>query len=184
MGLDVFLDMVGKLKETKRTGWVERGVNDPESVSDHSYMTALMCMIIQKEGIDREKVIKMAIVHDVAESITGDIITTENWPEGGTMSSAERTKLEEQSIMKLIPELNESAGKEILDLWKEYEDGKTPEALFVKDIDVAERTIQAYRYHRKGNTKRPLSPFWRESNLNSIKDDDIRELVLKIIEKK
>ena len=40
-----FFTKVGQLKKIKRTGWVLRGVQDPESIADHSFRLALMAWI-------------------------------------------------------------------------------------------------------------------------------------------
>jgi len=66
----------GKLKRISRAGWIKEHVKDPESVAEHSYRLALMTMFasIDRE-IDQAKAIKMALVHDLAESQIGDIIT-------------------------------------------------------------------------------------------------------------
>lgn len=62
------------LKRTKRAGWVKAGINDSESVSDHSFSTSLLSMIMApKLKADSEKLIKMALIHDLGESIMGDV---------------------------------------------------------------------------------------------------------------
>lgn len=83
----------------------------------------------------------MSIVHDLAESIVGDIT-----PYDGRyspvmvvdevyvgVSKDEKYKLEEKAIKEICSTLGDSAvGKDILDLWAEYEAGSTPEAILVK----------------------------------------------------
>ncbi|CAI5460768.1 unnamed protein product [Closterium sp. Yama58-4] len=69
-----FLMMIQPLKTLKRTGWVKRGVQGPESIGDHMHRMSLMAFVLSGvQGIDRERCIKMAIVHDVAEATAGDI---------------------------------------------------------------------------------------------------------------
>uniref|UniRef100_H2Y8K9 HD domain-containing protein n=1 Tax=Ciona savignyi TaxID=51511 RepID=H2Y8K9_CIOSA len=52
-----FLSLVGQLKRTKRSGWVLRGVNEPESVSDHMYRMAVMAMVCKdaSSSLDRNR---------------------------------------------------------------------------------------------------------------------------------
>ncbi len=71
-----FFSKIRKLKEIERSGWVVSGVKKPESVADHSFGVALLVMLLGKnKNIDLEKALKMALIHDLGEAITGDIIT-------------------------------------------------------------------------------------------------------------
>ena len=73
--LDTLLTLY-RLKDETRTGWEIRGVVDPESVADHSWATALLCLLYAEEaGVNRDHAVAMALVHDLAESITGDVAT-------------------------------------------------------------------------------------------------------------
>ena len=71
-----FFVQTQKLKEVKRSGWALRGIKNGEHVSDHSFSVALMAYVFAKrKGLNEEKAIKMALVHDVFEVLTGDIPT-------------------------------------------------------------------------------------------------------------
>ena len=87
-----FISEVIKIKQTVRTGWKNRKVPNPESVADHMYFMALMSLIMTPEDLQKEKCIKIAIVHDLAECITGDITPYEG------ISPEEKHKLEGTSI--------------------------------------------------------------------------------------
>jgi putative hydrolase of HD superfamily len=67
-----FFNIVAELKKIPRKGWKEKlGLENPESVADHSYLTAVMSMIISDlNGLNTQKVLKMSLLHDLAESIT------------------------------------------------------------------------------------------------------------------
>jgi len=69
-----FLRVVGKLKTLKRTGWVNNGVELPESVADHMYRMAMCSFLITDPALDRARLMKLAIVHDLAEALVGDIV--------------------------------------------------------------------------------------------------------------
>jgi putative hydrolase of HD superfamily len=72
--MEALMKHSGKLKELKRTGWVESGILEPESVADHSYRTTLLAMILSdQKGLDTLKTVKMALLHDLVESVTGDL---------------------------------------------------------------------------------------------------------------
>jgi len=179
--IDDFLETAAKLKSVKRQGWVERGVREPESSADHSWMMALMCMTLPFDG-DRNKAVKMAIVHDLAEAVVGDIITKENWEAGGTMRAKDKQKLEKNAFAEMVSSLEKQASKEMLSLWEEFEGGKTSEAMFVKDVDAAERLIQAFRYHKAGNFCKPLDGFWDDKAMSTIRSEAIKTLIRRIIE--
>jgi putative hydrolase of HD superfamily len=187
MDIEAFIKIANKLKDVKRTGWVERGVKGPESVADHSFMSALLCMVLPAEGglggIDRNKAVKMALIHDIAEAETGDIITTEKWEAGGTMSKKERVKLEEKAIKGMLASLDSGLAEESMSLWTEFNECKTKEARFVNDVENAEAILQADVYRRKGNFKKPLDGFWDKRGLGMIKGENIKRLVLDIIGK-
>ncbi|CAI5515115.1 unnamed protein product, partial [Closterium sp. Naga37s-1] len=116
----------------KRTGWVKRGVQGPESIGDHMHRMALMAFVLSGvERIDRERCIKMAIVHDVAEAIAGDIT-----PSCG-VGKEEKHQMERDALEKMCAALgpNRKAAAEMLALWEEYEANETNEARLVKDFD-------------------------------------------------
>ena len=57
---------------TPRTGWVLRKVEKPESVADHMYRMAMLAFLAD-DSLAKDRCIKMCLVHDLAESIVGDI---------------------------------------------------------------------------------------------------------------
>ncbi|ETV98813.1 hypothetical protein H310_08318 [Aphanomyces invadans] len=137
-----FLRICGQLKRLKRTGWVNHKVNGPESVADHMYRMAMCTLLLDGDSsVDKTRCIKMAIVHDLAESYVGDIT-----PHDG-VSNAEKHRLELNAINEICHKLGHSqAALEIKELWHEYEDAATDEAKLVKDIDKFEMILQADEY--------------------------------------
>lgn len=92
-----FLKLVGKLKSVKRQGWLDNGLKNPESVSDHMYRMGIISTILEcvtNKAIDINKCIKMSLIHDMAESIVGDIT-----PRQG-ISKAEKFSLEHVKACK------------------------------------------------------------------------------------
>ncbi|ORZ40328.1 HD domain-domain-containing protein [Catenaria anguillulae PL171] len=154
-----FLNIVSNLKSTKRTGWIRHGVPNPESIGDHMHRMSVLAMLIQDPALDRDRCIKMAIVHDIAESIAGDIT-----PNCG-VSKEEKFKLEADGIQKLCSLLAPAsmAESEIRTLWHEYEACSTPEAALVKDLDKFEMIAQAYEYEKKYPDVAPLQDFFRST---------------------
>ena len=74
-----FFQSVLRLKRVKRAGWISKvKVHNPESVADHTYSMCAMCMVLSDLlRLDTERVLKMVILHDLAESIIGDYMPGE-----------------------------------------------------------------------------------------------------------
>jgi len=70
-----FLLLVGKLKHIKRTGWLLRNVADPECVSGHMHRMAIVTFLLDtsKSSLDKVRCMQLALVHDLAECVVGDI---------------------------------------------------------------------------------------------------------------
>ncbi|CAL9074347.1 HDc [Musa troglodytarum] len=137
-----FLSLCRRLKTTKRAGWVRRGVREPESVADHMYRMGIMSLVFQDiPGVDRDRCVKMALVHDIAEAIVGDITPTDGVPK------LEKSRREREALDYMCKLLGGgSRAKEIDELWMEYEDNSSPEAKLVKDFDKVEMILQALEY--------------------------------------
>jgi putative hydrolases of HD superfamily len=133
-----FLQAAGNLKRLSRKGWILRKVPNPESVADHSFRTALMAMLLSKKcGYDEDKCTKMALLHDLAEAIAGDITP-------GEMTQNRKMKAENAAATILFE--NEPRLKRI---WKEYAAQETREAKFVFELDKLEMMLQAAEYQDK-----------------------------------
>ena len=141
-----FLHLVEHLKLEKRTGWHKCGIpyDKSESIADHMYRMAIMVCTIQDEEIDKLKAIKMALVHDMAEAIAGDIT-----PACGITEDDKNAM--EANAMQVIREMlgDNPFGEEAQSLWMEYAADLTKESQFVKDIDKTELYIQVVEYENK-----------------------------------
>ncbi|XP_057787796.1 5'-deoxynucleotidase hdd1 isoform X2 [Salvia miltiorrhiza] len=137
-----FLTLCHRLKTTKRAGWVKRGVQEPESIADHMYRMGLMALIASdNSSVNREKCIKMAIVHDIAEAIVGDITPSDGVPK------EEKSRREQEALQKMCELLGGGErAQEIKELWMEYEENSSMEAKVVKDFDKVEMILQALEY--------------------------------------
>lgn len=136
-----FLHFCETLKNELRNGRTSTGKN--ESVAEHSWRLAIMAMIFAPrldKKICLEKALKMALVHDLAEAITGDnpyFIYEKN------LEMQSHKYQQELSAMKKIKEkYGSSMGGEILELWLEFEAGLSYEAKFIKALDKIEGQIQ------------------------------------------
>lgn len=168
-GLGEFLRIVGRLKRLPRTGWLESRIKDPESVADHSFRTAVLAMILADlEGLDVEKVIRMALLHDLAEAEIGDLT-----PEAKKGMGEECTRAEGEAFRRILSELPERLAEDYLKLIKEYRDASTPEAELVSETDKAEMLLQALEYEDEGGEHSRLRRFWE----TDLEDPLLKELV-------
>ncbi|XP_010499076.1 PREDICTED: HD domain-containing protein 2 homolog [Camelina sativa] len=137
-----FLTLCHRLKTTKRKGWINQGINGPESIADHMYRMAIMALIAGDfTGVNRERCIKMAIVHDIAEAIVGDITPSDGVPK------EEKSRREKAALKEMCEVLGGGLrAEEITELWLEYENNASLEANLVKDFDKVEMILQALEY--------------------------------------
>jgi len=173
-----FIQIVRYLKTSKRTGWVDRGIplQNVESISDHMYRMSILSMIIPNSEINIDRCVKIAVIHDIAESLVGDIT-----PFGG-VSKQEKHRRELESIKYLssiIEPYNPVFAKDIMDLWLDYEEIRTIEARYVKDIDKFEMIQQAWEYEQQFGLKYDLSEFYDARP--AIKTKEIGELCDEVI---
>ena len=141
--IDTLLEIYD-LKDEKRTGWQLRNIEDPESVAAHSWGVAFLALNYMPDDLDSEKVLKLAVIHDIAEAEVGDIakraVDVENKISEEEKEELERAKAEDYS---------EQLGRFVSDNWKEYQERNTEEARFVKDIDLIDMCLQALKYEKQ-----------------------------------
>ncbi|OWM89405.1 HD domain-containing protein 2 [Punica granatum] len=137
-----FLTLCHRLKTTKRKGWINHGIKGPESIADHMYRMALMALIAGDiPSLNRERCIKIAIVHDIAEAIVGDITPSDGVPK------EEKSRRESAALNEMCEVLGGGMrAEEIKELWAEYENNSSLEANLVKDFDKVEMILQALEY--------------------------------------
>ncbi|KAG9292801.1 hypothetical protein G9A89_006362 [Geosiphon pyriformis] len=149
-----FLHICEQLKRTKRTGWLNHNIANPESIGDHMHRMSILALLCNDESLNRERCVKMAVVHDLAESIVGDITPLDG------VTKEEKHRREQEAMHHLCTDLlgDTQQSIEIYSLWEEYENAKTPEALFVKDLDKFEMILQAFEYEQ--SDKKNLTEFF------------------------
>lgn len=102
----------------------------------------MMTFMVNEElklKIDAGHAVKIALVHDLAEAITGDIDAT--LIKSNQITKEEKNKLENKAMLKMKSELPQELGDEIYNLWMEYENASSKEARYVKAMDKIETTI-------------------------------------------
>jgi putative hydrolase of HD superfamily len=168
-----FSEIIGKLKVVNRAGWISQvGIIQPESVADHSFRCAILAMCIgDLLGVNTEKLIRMLLLHDIQESITGDYDYAAK--EGiGTP----RVKLQEKmAINEVLSKLPAKLKRKYYAIWQECEDKTTREAILANDIDKIEMLIQALEYEKEGYDSGKLEAFWT-STQSKIETPIVQEL--------
>lgn len=171
-----FFQISANLKNVPRQGWIDKlSINNPESVADHTFSMAMMGMIFSDLGnYDTEKILKIILLHDLAESITGDIT-----PE--KISKDKKTQLENKTMKQILNDLPPLLQKQYNVLWEEYQINNSKEAKFVHQLDKLEMAMQAKIYSKKSHSKEKLHSFF-DSAQNEITDPTLLELFRKILE--
>lgn len=128
------LHLAERLKDTPRHSWTSRGRQ--ESVAEHSWRLALMSWFIRDEfpGADWQKVMAMAVLHDMGEAFTGDIPAF--WK-----TNADR-EMERHATDSWCASLTEPYGSELRALFEEMEALQTLESRIVKALDKLEVLVQ------------------------------------------
>jgi 5'-deoxynucleotidase YfbR-like HD superfamily hydrolase len=149
--LDLFLELQ-TLDRVPRSGYMLRGVHDPESVTEHSWHVLFLVWSLgtQIEGVDLHRAVEIALVHDLAELRVGDLPRTAShyFPEGAK-KSAELAAM--RDVLAPLPE-------RALDLYLEYQQGATLEARLVKACDKLQLMLKVAVYERWGTGA--LAEFW------------------------
>lgn len=131
-----FLRAAEALKDVLRSGYTSSGRR--ESTAEHSWRLCLMALVFEDRlaDLDMPKVMKLCVVHDLAEAIHGDV------PAVARVAPHEKSMREWQDLRLLTAPLDPPAREHILALWEEYEQGATPEARAVKALDKLETILQ------------------------------------------
>ena len=160
--LELFL-YASRMKNLPRTGWLFTGVKNVESLADHSYNVCFITMVLaeylRKEKLIKvniERALKLAIIHDIAESIITDIPTPfiKYFGEKGKYE-AEKKALEE--ILKDFPNK-----EELIELWIEFENRSSVEALLVRGADKLDMLLEVNKYETIGH--KGLAGFWKSAS--------------------
>jgi putative hydrolases of HD superfamily len=137
----IFFHLCERLKTERRHGKTSDGEND--RVASHSWRMAIMvvflCPFLDKK-IDLLKAIKIALIHDLPEIITGDIAYFNHMFDN--VAKIKKAQEEEVAIKSLVFDLPPNNKNELIQLWNEYTSQNTYEAKIIKAIDKLEAQIQ------------------------------------------
>lgn len=118
------------------------------------YRMSLMSMLAPPSlasRLDLHKCMKMCLIHDMAESLVGDITPVDG------VSKPEKSRREATTMDYITKSLlgniyggKSTAGEDIRAIWQEYEDSETLESIYVHDIDKVELLLQMLEYEKRG----------------------------------
>ena len=170
-----FFKTAANLKKIPRQGWIDKlSLENSESVADHSYSMAVIGMVISDlENYNSEKILKMILLHDLAESKIGDYTPKQ-------LSKEKKNKLENNAFNEIIKSLPDSIKSQYLQIWQEYQKNNSPESMIVHQIDKLEMALQAKIYEKDGYSQEKLEGFFESAKLD-ITDPKLKELFTKII---
>jgi putative hydrolases of HD superfamily len=149
--LEVFLELQ-VLDRIPRSGYVLRGVADPESITEHCWHVLFMVWTLgaQVPGLDVTRAVEIALVHDLAEVRVGDLPrTASRYFPAGAKQAAESAVLAE--VLAPLP-------ARTLDLHAEYSRGESLEARLVKACDKLQLMLKVAVYESWGSGN--LAEFW------------------------
>lgn len=170
-----------RLKRLDRTGWTLRGLpNGTESVAAHSFGVSVAAMLLADEiqargtAINVEKVMRMALLHDLAETRVGDMPKTAV----SYFGSEARRKAEIAAFADVIAATG-LAKDHYQSLYEEYEARESLEARIVKAADVVDLLVQAWALEQGG--ARGLEEFWEVATSDFALEGTPREVVSEIL---
>ena len=138
--------LCNKLKDVIRTGWIDWKVNRErvESIAEHIFCVQMLAIAMKSEyqyDIDIMKVIYMLAIHELGETIIGDLTQFQ-------ISKEEKEKMEHEAVHNILSSLID--GEQIESLFLEFDSHSTPEAMFAYQCDKLECDIQSKLYDQEG----------------------------------
>lgn len=155
-----FYDEIEALKQLVRRGLVLRfGDLDIrlESDAEHIFscqMLALKIMADKKLKLNQEKLLKLILFHELGEIDAGDITPVDN------INTSDKFKMEKEGVDRVSKVFNIP---EMLLLWEEFEENKTPEAILAKVIDKLDTLMQVKRYSKRFNKPEVYEEFYNNA---------------------
>jgi 5'-deoxynucleotidase YfbR-like HD superfamily hydrolase len=142
-----FIAETGLLKRTVRSGWSVLGIDNPESVAEHSFRCAVIGYCLAKmEGADPYKVLLMTLFGDIQEARMGDLHKMAQ-----RYLNAENA--EDKAYGEQIKSMPTSIKKELSSSHNDYRNQKSKESIIARDADILECLIQAKEYYEHGHSQ-------------------------------
>jgi putative hydrolase of HD superfamily len=164
------------LKQLYRQGWLKRGVPAErcESVAEHSLGVAILALWLAQASypeLDLARLLCMALFHDFGEIYAGDLIPSD------AVSPEEKHARERQSVQQVLGKLPQR--EYYLAVWEEFEQGETPEARLIRQIDRLEMGFQASVYKLQGLID--PAEFMRTTE-QALSDPQLKDIFLQLLQ--
>lgn len=150
--LDLF-QTIHPLDRIARAGYVLRGVPEPESVAAHSHFVALLALLFVErfpDAFNRDRLLAMALVHDLSEARLMDI----PMPSADAYLKEAKQRAEQEIARDLLKDLPGN----LAELHVEFDAAATPEARLLRGLDKAQMMIKVWCYEREH--RGCLDEFW------------------------
>lgn len=162
-----FLFEIGSLKRMRRNGYQHLG-SDFGTIAEHSFRVAMIGYVLAKmEKADEHKIMKMCLFHDIQETRTGDL----------NMINRRYSKAFEEKAIKDQCQ-NLSFGKEIINLFAEFKEKKTKEAILTKEADTLDQLLTEKESFDIGN---PQAKDWMKFSETRLKTKVGKQLAKQIV---
>jgi putative hydrolases of HD superfamily len=140
-----FFAEAGLLKRIKRSGWWVAGIDDPETVAEHSFRTAIIAYYIAHvEGVDPYKAVTMALFNDIHEARINDLHKMGHY-------YIEFRDAEKKVFSDQIHELDVRVKRALSAMRDEYDKQNSKESIAARDADILECLVQAKEYYENGH---------------------------------
>lgn len=153
----------GQLKNIRRSGWISKAkIQNPESVADHCFRMAILGAYLGEElHLDSQKLVRMCLIHDLAESEMGDLMPEEK------ISERDHRVKEDRVVKRILATLPKGVRRLFLRDWKELLAKKSVEAKLTWEIDKLEMGLQMKDYIAEGRSGKALATFDPSRNLSN-----------------
>ena len=170
-----FFFQIASLKKLPRAGWkIKLQLKNSESVAEHSFMMSVMAMVLSDlKHLNTEKIIKMSLLHDWAESKIGDFLPNE-------ITNEKKTELEEYAMTEILDDLPHKIKDDYYNIWDEYMEANSNESRLVHELDKLEMALQAKIYEKDVDPEK-IKPFII-SAVEQITDEDLKKILIQIIQ--
>ena len=137
-------------------------------------MMSVMAMVLSDiKNLNTEKIIKMSLLHDWAESKIGDFMP-------GEVTNEEKTRLEEKAMIDILSNLPDKIQNDYYSIWNDYNNNISLESKFVHQLDKLEMILQAKIYEKDAGYEK-IKQFLT-SSVDLITDDDLKRTLKEIIQ--
>jgi putative hydrolase of HD superfamily len=140
-----FFAEAGLLKRIKRSGWWVAGIDDPETVAEHSFRTAVIAFYIAHvEEVDPYKTVTMALFNDIHEARINDLHKMGHY-------YIEFRDAEKKVFADQIHELDVRVKRALSSMREDYDRQQSKESIAARDADILECLVQAKEYFENGH---------------------------------